>query len=96
VGGPLDGQRKDSENPDGFNVLVREPMPNAGSYIPANSPVEMASVERVAYRVETITFPDGAAQFWVPNGQPGKQTMTMLLESYERASIAARKAARPR
>lgn len=82
VGGPLGGKRYAILYGTGFTVPVYEEMPDPESldYQP-NKPVK---VENIRYREETFRTQEGDVSFFVPEGQTPFETMTLLLETYER------------
>lgn len=87
VGGPRSGQRYAILHGAGFRVPVQQPAPEiddptSENYRP-NNPVK---VEFTDYRAELFHTPQGDVSFWVPAGQTPLETITLLLESYERSN----------
>jgi hypothetical protein len=82
VGGPEAGRRYHAARGSGFRVAVRGPLPplNLSEAVAAE-----VSHEIVSYRAEYFHTPQGDVTFWVPEGQTPLETMTILLECYERA-----------
>lgn len=82
IGGPYSGQRVELVNGDRFYV----PAP-ARAHVEGNACFGLSrSLNSVAYVEQRVRTPDGEASFFVPEGQSALDTMTMLLEAYERLS----------
>ncbi len=85
VGGPLAGRRYAPESKTGFTVPART---YTAADDPASSefrPNKTIDAELVRYRVEPFHTPQGSVSFWVPERQTPLETITLLLETYERA-----------
>lgn len=80
IGGPHSGQRFAVRGGNGFRVAV-SPCTSVGD--PTKS--ESVTVAFTDYRAEFFHTPQGDVSFWVPVGQTPLQTLTILLEVYERA-----------
>jgi hypothetical protein len=75
VGGPRAGKRYTILHGSGFVVPVSEDLQSD----------RPASIELRSYRAEVFHTPQGDVSFWVPAGQTPLETITLLLETYERA-----------
>lgn len=83
VGGPLAGLRYEAAPGSGFAVPVITDRTFVNSYNEVQP-----EFERHEYRRETFHTPQGDVSMWIPAGQTPLQTITMLLETYERAEIS--------
>lgn len=70
VGGPRDGQRFETRNPQGFTVPVMRPN---------------GVIEHHYYRAERFYTPTTNILIWTPQNQTIEQTMAMLLQTYMEA-----------
>lgn len=97
IGGPLMGQKRAVLHGRCFSVPIADPLPVGPMDLSAAT--EIMTVEFVNYRSGTFGTPQGYVEFWVPEGQTPLETITMLLEAYERspgeANAMSRGKARP-
>lgn len=82
VGGPYAGQRYESTNEAGFRAAVLPPVKLA---FDPDVEETFADIVVVEYRVLQFRTEQGEVEFWVPSGQTALDTITMLLETYERS-----------
>lgn len=85
VGGPLAGQRFSSEH-EYFKTVDRPTLNSAALFL--DDPVVIKTVEEVTYRREFFHTPEGMASFWAPATQTPLESITLLLETYERWGVA--------
>lgn len=78
VGGPRAGQRYAILHGNGFRVPITDPAPIGDTSV-------AVEVKWADYRAEPFHTPQGDVEFWVPAGQTPLETITLLLESYEKA-----------
>lgn len=81
IGGPRAGRRYAILHGTGFRVPIAEQIP----VDPAGQEREDVKIEFADYRAEVFHTPQGEVSFWVPAGQTPLDTITMLLEAYERS-----------
>lgn len=81
VGGPLSGRRYLAKSEHGFTVPLR---PEISLKAQPHNAVDGITVETMQYKRDTFHTTDGDISFWVPNDQSPLQTMTILLDSYEK------------
>jgi hypothetical protein len=80
VGGPRSGQRYAILHGSGFKV----PVTRAQESEQIKHSSDPYKVEIVDYRAEHFNTPQGEVSFWVPAQQTPLQTITLLLEAYEK------------
>lgn len=85
VGGPLAGKRRAILYGNGFVVPVLKDADLAATHLPVDDPKATTDFVRVGYRSEVFRTPDGDVSFWVPEDQTPLETITLLLETYEKA-----------
>lgn len=79
IGGPRARERYAVLHGTGFRVPVPE-------RLSVTDPVgDALKVEYFDYHAEVFHTPQGDVSFWVPVGQTPLETITMLLEAYERS-----------
>lgn len=78
IGGPHDGKRFESRNPNGFAVPLMETVP-----IEASWPKKVTQIKNVNYRPEVFHTPETDFYIWVPYDQTIAETMFKLLHDYE-------------
>jgi len=91
VGGPRAGERFESHHGSGFRVPILRELPDAIStdYRSIKETVEIAFTD---YHEQTFHTPQGDVSFWVPIDQTPLETITLLLEAYERQLSPRREA----
>lgn len=86
VGGPLSGRRFEAERGTGFTVPVAKPEttsdPEAEDYRP-NATVEYVNHH---YKAETFHTPQGDVEFYSPHTQTPLESITILLDGFEKSS----------
>ena len=90
IGGPLAGQRHATHKESGFLYPIKEDIAANDQSHPDWQPNEPVAAVVGRYREDRFHTPQGDVSFWVPQDQTPLETITMLLESYERTAVKER------
>ena len=86
VGGPSAGKRYATLFGNGFIVPEMRDGPMNDPLHEEYQPNKPPAPHFTRYRREVFRTNEGDVSFWVPEGQTQLQTITLLLETYERAT----------
>lgn len=85
IGGPLAGQRKEILYGRKF-IAFQEPDLPPLYWRDYYSPHDTVEFKQIIYTLQSINTPEGEVTFWIPEQQTMLETLTLLFETYMKAT----------